>query len=98
VQRYMYGMRTVIPMAIGITKYSARDFAIINLVSAFFWASLTIIPAYYFGEQLLALLAWIKEHFYLAIPFALTIFLSITYIFRKIEKNLLEKRHERRTV
>jgi membrane protein DedA with SNARE-associated domain len=98
VQRYMYGMRTVIPLAIGITKYSARDFAIINLVSAFFWASLTIIPAYYFGEQLLALLAWIKEHFYLAIPFALTIFLSITYIFRKIEKNLLEKRHERRTV
>ena len=98
VQRYMYGMRTVIPLAIGITKYSARDFAIINLISAFFWASLTIIPAFYFGEQLLALLAWIKSHFYLAIPFALTIFLSITYMFRKIEKNLLEKRYERRTV
>lgn len=98
VQRYMYGMRTVIPMAIGITKYSARDFAFINLISAFFWASLTIIPAFYFGEQLLALLAWIKGHFYLAIPFALTIFLSITYMFKRIEKNLLEKRYERRTL
>ncbi len=30
VQRYMYGMRTVIPMAIGLTKYSGREFAIIN--------------------------------------------------------------------
>ena len=98
VQRYMYGMRTVIPMAIGITKYSSRDFAIINLISAFFWAALTIIPAYYFGEQLLALLAWIKGHFYLAIPFALTIFLSITYMFKRIEKKLLEKRYERRII
>ncbi len=98
VQRYMYGMRTIIPMAIGLTKYSARDFAIINLISAFFWAALTIIPAYYFGEQLLELLAWIKGHFYLAIPFVITIFLSVSYLFKRIENNLLEKRNERRTV
>ena len=98
VQRYMYGMRTIIPMAIGLTKYSARDFAIINLISAFFWAGLTIIPAYYFGEQLLELLAWIKGHFYLAIPFVITIFLSVSYLFKRIENNLLEKRNERRTV
>lgn len=95
VQRYMYGMRTVIPMAIGLTKYSGRQFAIINFISALFWAALTIIPAYYFGAQLLAILAWIKAHFYLAIPFALTIFLGITYTFKRIEKNFLEKRRER---
>jgi len=98
VQRYLYGMRTVIPMAIGLTKYSGRQFAIINFISALFWAGLTIIPAYYFGEQLLALLAWIKAHFYLAIPFALTIFLGITYIFKRIEKNFLEKRRDRITL
>jgi membrane protein DedA with SNARE-associated domain len=97
VQRYMYGMRTVIPLAIGITKYSGRQFAIINLISAFFWAALTIIPAYYFGEVLLALLAWIKAHFYLAIPFALTIIMGISYTFKRIEKNFLEKRRDRLT-
>jgi len=96
VQRYMYGMRTVIPMAIGLTKYSGRQFAIINFVSAVFWASLTIIPAYYFGEELLKLLAWIKGHWYFAIPFALSIFGSIALVFNRIEKNLLEKRRERR--
>lgn len=97
VQRYMYGMRTVIPMAIGLTKYSGRQFAIINFVSAVFWASLTIIPAYYFGEELLKLLAWIKGHWYFAVPFALSIAGSIAYIFNRIEKNLLEKRRERQT-
>ncbi|WP_310440516.1 DedA family protein [Sulfuricurvum sp.] len=96
VQRYMYGMRTVIPMAIGLTKYSSRDFAIINLVSAIFWAALTIIPAYYFGEELLKLLAWIKAHWYFAIPLALSIVSGIAFMFNRIEKNLLEKRRERR--
>lgn len=95
VQRYMYGMRTVIPMAIGLTKYSGRQFAIINFVSAVFWASLTIIPAYYFGEELLKLLAWIKDHWYFAVPFALSIAGGIAFIFNRIEKNLLEKRRER---
>ncbi|MBD3798652.1 DedA family protein [Sulfuricurvum sp.] len=98
VQRYLYGMRTVIPMAIGLTKYSSRHFAIINFVSAVFWAALTIIPAYYFGAELLKLLVWIKAHWYFAIPFALTIFGSIAFIFNRIEKNLLEKRRERQTV
>lgn len=96
VQRYMYGMRTVIPMAIGLTKYSGRDFAFINLISAFFWAAMTIIPAYYFGEELLKLLAWIKAHWYFAIPLALSIIGGIAYTFNRIEKNLLEKRRERR--
>lgn len=97
VQRYMYGMRTVIPMAIGITKYSGRKFAIINFISAVFWAALTIVPAYYFGEQLLALLAWIKAHWYLAIPLVVTILGSVSLIFKRIENNLLEKRRERQT-
>ncbi len=96
VQRYMYGMRTVIPMAIGLTKYSSRDFALINFVSAVFWAALTIIPAYYFGEELLKLLAWIKAHWYFAIPLAASIIGGIAYTFNRIEKNLLEKRRERR--
>ena len=97
VQRYMYGMRTVIPMAIGLTKYSSRDFAIINFVSAIFWAALTIIPAYYFGDELLKLLAWIKEHWYFAIPLIFTIIGSIAFIFNRIEINLLEKRRDRQT-
>lgn len=97
IQRYMYGMRTVIPMAIGLTKYSARDFAIINFISAVFWASITIIPAYYFGDELLKLLAWIKAHWYFAVPLVLTIFGSIAFTFNRIEKKLLEKRRDRQT-
>ncbi len=95
VQRYMYGMRTVIPMAIGVTRYSASKFAFINFISAMIWAALTIIPAYYFGEQILVALGWAKNYWYLAIPLLAGIIGGFAYVFHRIEKNLLERRDER---
>lgn len=97
-QRYMYGMRTIIPIAIGLTKYSARDFAIINFVSAIFWACLTIIPAYYYGQEILNILKWVKGHWFIAIPIILIVVNVIIISMNRLEKNLLEKRRERQTV
>ncbi|MDQ1243838.1 MAG: hypothetical protein QG565_178 [Campylobacterota bacterium] len=96
VQRYMYGLRTVIPMAIGLTKYSARQFAIINFISAIFWACITIIPAYFYGNELLNLIKWIKEHWYMAIPLIAFIVITVIYNLNKFEKRLIEKRLNRR--
>ncbi|MBW1402680.1 hypothetical protein AT892_07850, partial [Campylobacter jejuni] len=62
IQRYMYGFRTIIPMSIGITRYSAKKFAIINLFSAWVWASITILLAWYFGEQIWKMVTWAEEH------------------------------------
>lgn len=95
VQRYLYGLRTVIPMSIGLTKYSARKFAFINLISAWMWAALTIIPAYYYGEELLNLLHWMKQHWYVALPLLGSIAGGIIYYLNRLEKKLLEKRNGR---
>ncbi|MCG3717274.1 DedA family protein, partial [Aliarcobacter butzleri] len=70
IQRYMYGMRTIIPISIGLTRYDARKFAFINLISAWCWAALTIVPVWYFGEQIMIVLHWAKQHWYMAIPIA----------------------------
>ena len=95
IQRYMYGLRTVIPMAIGITKYSGYRFALINLLSAWAWAAITITPAYFLGEELLTLLAYAKQHWYFALPFAAA-FLAFVYgYFSRLERHLLEKRNNR---
>jgi len=83
VQRYMYGLRTVIPMAIGLTRYSAKKFAFINLISAFAWASITIIPAYIFGEEILKIVHWAKEHWYIALPVAVILGGGLYYYFHK---------------
>ncbi len=94
-QRYMYGLRTVIPMSIGITKYSGKKFAFINLVSAWAWATITITPAYLLGEEILQVLAWAKAHWYFALPLAGAFVYGIFVYFNKLEKQLLEKKHAR---
>jgi membrane protein DedA with SNARE-associated domain len=81
IQRYMYGLRTVIPMAIGLTKYSAKTFAIINLISAFIWASITIVLAYIFGEEILQVLHFVKENWQFVLPVAILMAISVAYYF-----------------
>jgi membrane protein DedA with SNARE-associated domain len=91
VQRYMYGMRTVIPISIGLTRYSAKMFAFINLISAWCWAAITIVPVWYFGNEILVVLEWAKEHWYLAIPIAAIFGGGIIYYINKATKKV-EKR------
>lgn len=83
-QRYMYGMRTIIPISIGLTRYSSRKFAIINLISAWCWAAFTIILAWYFGEEILKILAYVKEHWYFALPFAFAMAGGVYYYFHNV--------------
>ncbi len=85
IQRFIYGMRTIIPMTIGLSGYDPKKFAIINLLSAFVWASVTIIPSYYFGEEILEILKWLKHHWYFGILFVILIWGILWYINKKEE-------------
>jgi len=86
IQRFIYGMRTIIPMTIGVLGYDAKKYAFINFISAFIWASLTIIPSYIFGEEILALLKWAKHHWYIAIIFLIFVWGVLYYINKKEEE------------
>lgn len=94
-QRYMYGLRTVIPMSIGITKYSGKKFALINLISAWVWAAITVTPAYYFGQEILVFLAYAKAHWYFALPLAGGFLYAVLRYFHQLEQHFLQKRSGR---
>jgi membrane protein DedA with SNARE-associated domain len=81
IQRYMYGLRTIIPMSIGTTKYSSRTFAIINLISAFIWASITIILADIFGQEILKIVHFARDHIEFVLPIAILMGISVGYYF-----------------
>ena len=96
IQRYMYGMRTIIPISIGLTRYDAKMFAFINLISAWCWAAITIVPVWYFGNEILVVLHWAKQHWYLAIPIATIFGGTIIYYLNKATKRV-EKSKKRIT-
>ncbi|WP_456433305.1 DedA family protein [Nitratifractor sp.] len=83
IQRYLYGMRTVIPIAIGMTRYPASKFMLINLLSALVWAAMTILLAWYFGKQILSVLHLARDYWYIALPLGGLIAGGILYYFHK---------------
>ncbi|AQW85917.1 putative membrane protein, DedA family, type III (SNARE domain) [Campylobacter pinnipediorum subsp. caledonicus] len=50
IQKYIYGVKTLIPIAIGLTKYSFKKFIILNLAASVFWALLLGNLSYYAGD------------------------------------------------
>ena len=83
VQKYIYGIKTLVPLAMGITKYSALKFTIFNAMAAILWACVIGYASFTAGEFILNL----SEDFkYVGLFTVVVIFLLITYAFKKIEK------------
>lgn len=96
IQRYMYGFRTIIPISIGITRYSAKKFAIINLFSAWAWAAITILIAWYFGKEIWDIIHTAEKYWYIAIPIIVIIIGGFFYAIKSIEAKVLKKRKDRK--
>ena len=83
VQKYIYGIKTLIPLAMGLTKYSSIKFAIFNIFATILWAIVVGYASYSAGEYILS----ISDDFkYVGLGIIFAIFLGISYIFKRIEK------------
>ncbi len=51
--RFMYGLRTIMPVAIGISGYPPRRYVLLNGIGAVIWAIVLGSTAYYFGTIVL---------------------------------------------
>ena len=73
IQKFVYGIKTLIPIAIGLTKYDFKKFAILNVASAAVWALAVGLGSYYSGEPLVKLSEMIGEKPWIA-PLILVVF------------------------
>ena len=46
--RFIYGMRTITPIVLGMSGFDTRRFVLLNLCSTFVWASVVGITGYFF--------------------------------------------------
>ncbi|QFY63831.1 DedA family protein (plasmid) [Rhizobium grahamii] len=68
--RFIYGVRTVSPVAIGLSKISARKFVILNAVAAVVWGVGITAIGYLFGNVVEALFGRLLLHTHLVIALA----------------------------
>jgi membrane protein DedA with SNARE-associated domain len=65
--RFVYGMRTVSPIAIGTTHIAARKFVPLNMISAAIWGPLFTLLGYAFGRTIDPVLHRLQSGFALAL-------------------------------
>lgn len=65
-QKFVYGIKTLIPLAIGITKYDFGRFTILNALAAVLWGLVVGIGSYLAGKPIMKVYDFIAERPYLA--------------------------------
>jgi membrane protein DedA with SNARE-associated domain len=60
--RFLYGLRSVTPFAIGMSDVTYKRFAILNLVGAAIWATSIGVAGFFFGQAMEALVGDLKRY------------------------------------
>lgn len=60
--RFMYGLRTIAPFAIGLSNISTKKFVIFNVISAVIWATTIGSLGYLFGQVMEVVLENVKRY------------------------------------
>ena len=90
--RFLYGLRTVSPIAIGLTSIDAKRFVILNALAAMIWAAVFVTIGYMFGpavDEMLAAMAPYKTELMIAFPIPGTCLL-IWWLWRRRQRRKAE--------
>ncbi len=90
--RFIYGLRTISPIAIGTTQIPTVKFMLLNAVAAAVWGPLFTAIGYFFGEGVEALLGRLPLPHHLAAAAVLPCLalLALAFVFRKRLARLFE--------
>jgi membrane protein DedA with SNARE-associated domain len=81
IQKYIYGIKTLIPLAMGLTKYDYKKFIFFNIFATAVWALIIGIASYTLGEVVYTYIDEIKSFF----PVILLVLVIVIYfIYKKV--------------
>lgn len=85
-QKYIYGVKTLVPIAIGLTKYNAIKFAIYNFIASIIWAVVIGVVSYLGGKTILSILNDIKENSWVMPLIGISIVMILYFLINKASK------------
>jgi membrane protein DedA with SNARE-associated domain len=92
--RFLYGLRTVSPIALGLTQVPFRRFLTLNIIACIIWSAIFTTVGFLFGpavDRMLAALVPYKTELMIAFPIPGTCFV-IWLLWRRRQRRLAEKR------
>ena len=89
--RFLYGLRTISPLAIGLSSISAYRFALLNAISAMVWAGVVSGLGYLFGHAVESALGKLS-HWEHRIMAAAAVALVLFVVHRLIRRRILRRK------
>jgi membrane protein DedA with SNARE-associated domain len=80
-QKYIYGIKTLIPLAMGLTKYDYKKFMIFNFLATVVWSLIIGLSSYMLGELVYK---YIEEFKTYGLVFVALILLGVFYLYKKL--------------
>lgn len=88
--RFAYGLRTVIPFALGMTRFSRVRFFFFDLIGAIIWVLVFVLGGYYFGHAIqlllhkLSMIHLVKKYWFISIPILFILVFTILYLIMRV--------------
>lgn len=93
ISKYIYGIKTFVPLGIGFSRYDMRKFFIINAIACVIWAIIIGLVGFYASSAVLKLLDSINANAYLAplvlITLCVAIYVILRFFSKRIKKELI---------
>ena len=80
IQKYIYGVKTLVPVAMGLSKYSFVRFGILNLPASALFATFFGMLSYKGGEQIVNAFGYVKENPWI-LPLILVTLLGLLWLY-----------------
>lgn len=92
INKYLYGIKFLVPVAIGVSRYDLKKFLILNAFACVIWASALGSVAFYSSKFIISLFDKYGQYSYLAVIALLVVVAIGLFMLNKISKpKLLEK-------
>ncbi|MCH5322677.1 MAG: DedA family protein [Helicobacter sp.] len=86
IKKYIYGFKTLVPLAVALTKYSFLKFSLYNAVGAILWSLSFGLGGYFLSEIMILGIDKLGEYPYLAPIFVLFLFGGIWFWLKSVSK------------
>jgi integral membrane protein len=93
IKKFIYGLKTLVPIAVGLTKYSFVKFSVINAVSAIIWAVGLGMLSFYAGEFVMNAGLYIGERSWIMPAVMFSLLGLIWYYLNKFSKKRNTRSH-----
>ncbi len=86
IQKFIYGVKTLIPIIMGLGKYDFKKFVFYNFFASFFFVAVIGFTAYYSSDAIIKFYNFLKDKPYLAPLALIVIAFAIWQYLKKVEK------------